>query len=192
MTIKHLGFYDPQYLTLLNLGANISHTRTKSINDHLASCLMETYDDGTPSTKVIIQDHQTFGKDPKSSITITSSPNQDDAPNQHQGGSSIVESPEQPIVVKKLDFHDEESNFHSSPAKEVITTKQKEALKRYFSTMIDDYPEIMLKLVSQREKAKRMRRHADAALAESDKLLFEAFKYYDDEPNYNVKDLANN
>jgi hypothetical protein len=153
---------------------------------------METYDDGTPSTKAIIQDHQTFGKDQKSSITITSSPNQDDAPNQNQGGSSFVESPEQPIVVKKLDFHDEDSNFHSSPAKEVITTKQKEALKRYFSTMIDDYPEIMLKLVSQREKAKRMRRHADAALAESDKLLFEAFKYYDDEPNYNVKDLANN
>jgi len=37
-----------------------------------------------------------------------------------------------------------------------------------------------------------MRRDADAALAESDKLLFECFKYYDDEPYYNVKDPGTN
>jgi len=105
---------------------------------------MDTYDDGSPSSKAIIQEHQTFGKDQKSSITIISSPDQDDEACKHQGVDSIDESPEQPITIKKLELHDDDSNFHPSPAKEVITTMQKDELKRYFSTMVDDYPEIIL------------------------------------------------
>jgi len=53
--------------------------------------------------------------------------------------------------------------------------------------MIDDYPECFAKFMTQREKAKRLRREADAALKQSDSLLFECFKYFDDEPYYNIE-----
>ena len=37
------------------------------------------------------------------------------------------------------------------------TTEQKNTLKRYFSTMIDDYPDYFMNMVSKREKVKRLR-----------------------------------
>ena len=45
-----------------------------------------------------------------------------------------------------------------------------------------------MKFINKREQAKRLKREADAAFKESDDLLFECFKYKDDETFNNALD----
>ena len=62
-----------------------------------------------------------------------------------------------PIKVNQLQLHDRQVVEEDQYDDANVTTEQKNTLKRYFSTMIDDYPDYFMNMVSKREKVKRLR-----------------------------------
>ena len=139
-SINYLSKFDDRYTNLINLNPNGSQVRFESIKDHLSDVLFVKINHQSPKAKANLICEGSFGKHQKEAITqpsdadpmnIQTDEQDDDLPNQPQ-----LKLP----VVKHLRFADQEYASQSSPEKSDSTTTQKEALKRYFSDMIEAYP----------------------------------------------------
>ena len=56
--------------------------------------------------------------------------------------------------------------------------------------MIDQYPDDFAKFIAKREKAKRMRKEADALWKEAENHMNMCLGFFDDEPLYPIPALA--
>ena len=91
--------------------------------------------------------------------------------------------------MKKLRLGDDEHESELSPEQQPPTDIKKNAAKRYFSQMIDDYPDTFISFIVKREKAKLARIDADRLQKESDEEMKNCLTLYDNEPLYDIQDL---
>ena len=67
--------------------------------------------------------------------------------------------------------------------------KEREFMKRYFSNMVDLYPDDAAQFIHARETAKRARYEADKAYEKAKVKMLQMFDVYDQEPAVNTDDL---
>ena len=188
-TINYLSGTDSRYDHLMNPPEGMPDTRYRSIKDHMMSYLFEKISKESPLARQVLNEHGSFGKEQTNSSTKQSVPltnmNQDASPEK----KISIDVKQQPPVIRKLNFPDQQQSTDSSPEKPFYTTKQKDAAKRYFSQMIEDYPEFFIPFVAKREQAKRAKVEADRLQKESDEDMAKCLKFDDQEPLYDIQGL---
>ena len=80
----------------------------------------------------------------------------------------------------------------SSPEQQDPIKDQKEELKRYFSKMVDTYPDDFVRFITKREKAKRLRKEADALWKQAEEEMHNCLGFDLHEPLYDISGLPDN
>ena len=69
----------------------------------------------------------------------------------------------------------------------VMMSPEREFMKRYFSDLVDLYPEDAASFIKAREDAKRLRKDADEAETKLKKEMGKMFDLYDNEPHFSTE-----
>lgn len=146
----------------------------------------------SPTAKRVIHEHPSLGKDSNNSFKIqdtTTVGELEESPNEKGVNEETQPSS---MVIKKGLFQDTETYSEPTPPKKDYTETEKKLAKRYFNDMIEEYPELVIKLIKGREKAKQAKIEADRLMKESDEEINNCLNLFDYEPLDNVVDHETN